>query len=147
MIVAWGWVITVSTPAPKGVDTAYASSRSVMPRLACSSMACFAKQVGATPREALSRISSRSCMYSSISISRCFSTSAFHGASILGTYFRAGYLSTANLPGMLIIEVSKVLITKFFDSGHTYLTNVRRSIASAFLLTTISVLTSSTLRP
>jgi hypothetical protein len=139
-------VCTVSTPAPKGVDIAYASSRSVMPRLACSSRPCFAKQGGAMPLATFSRISFSSCIYSSMSIWRCFSTCAFHGANTVGIYLIAGYLSTANLPGMLR-KVSKLLNTKFSGLVHTHLTEVRRPIASAFLRTTISVFTSSTLRP
>lgn len=95
------WGPTVSTPAPKGVDTAYASSRSDIPRLACSSSACLAKHVGAAPLATFARMSSISCVYNSMSICRCLITSAFHGAKMVGTYFRAGYLSTAYFPGIL----------------------------------------------
>lgn len=136
---------TVSTPAPNGDPTVYAISRSDIPRFSCSSKTCFAKQAGETPRATLSRTSSISSVYSFMSFCRCSRTFAFHGANMLGTYLRAGYRSTANLPGMLGGRMSQV--QGFSRRTLTYLTEVRRPIDSALRCTTISVDTSSTRLP
>lgn len=100
-VVEWKLVLTVSTPAPNGEPAAYASSKSFMPWFICSLIRYVVKQSTATPRLILSLTSFNRPRYMSISFCRCLSTSAFHGAKMLGTYLLAGYRSTANLPGIL----------------------------------------------
>lgn len=94
---------TVSMPAPNGEPAVYASSRSDMPKAACSSRRCVAKQGVAAPLATLSLMSFKRSIYSCMSFWRCLRTSAFQGASMAGTYLSAGYLSAAYFPGMLRI--------------------------------------------